>query len=184
MIELIREIGIFIVIAQAVLYFVPGETYAKYVKVIIGILMIAKTMQPVLAFATGDEWEEILERPIDFAQTQEFETGEFKAGSNEETILAEIEKELKNRLNENPAEGYLVEAVSVKENSRGDMEGITITVLRPEDRRGKEIKINKVTVDETETYLTDSAKQEQDRLKEYYGNLLALPASQIEITGL
>ena len=60
MLDVIKEMGIFIVIAQAVLYFVPGETYVKYVKVIIGIIMIAKMVQPVLSLASEETLEEIL----------------------------------------------------------------------------------------------------------------------------
>ena len=35
MLTMIKEIGVFVVIAQAILYFVPGEHYAKYVKVLV-----------------------------------------------------------------------------------------------------------------------------------------------------
>lgn len=60
MLPIIKEIGIFIVIAQAILYFVPKETYAKYVKVLIGIMMIAKIATPVFSLFSGDTWEEIV----------------------------------------------------------------------------------------------------------------------------
>ncbi len=33
MVQIIKEVGIFIVIAQAVLYFVPGESYVKSIEV-------------------------------------------------------------------------------------------------------------------------------------------------------
>ncbi len=68
MLEIIKEIGIFIVIAQAVLYFVPGESYVKYVKVIIGIIMIAKIAQPVLALTSEKTFEDILAESQTFTQ--------------------------------------------------------------------------------------------------------------------
>ena len=75
MIEIIKEIGIFIVIAQALLYFVPGETYAKYVKVVIGIAMIAKLADPVLSLFTDNTTdallEEALQQSFSFAEQQE-----------------------------------------------------------------------------------------------------------------
>ena len=184
MVEIIKEVGIFIVIAQAVLYFVPGQAYSKYVKVIIGIVMIAKMAQPVLTLMMGEEWEEILSQSMDLVQVQGIETEEFKVRSGERIILSEIEKELKDRLNENPIEGYIVESVSVKEDSAGEVEGITIAVLKTEERGGNEIKIEKITIDEMTSDMSAATEAEQDRLKEYYGNLLAMPAVHIEIAGL
>lgn len=60
MLTIIKEIGIFIVIAQAVLYFVPQEVYAKYVKVLIGIMIIAKLASPVFLLLRGEAWENIV----------------------------------------------------------------------------------------------------------------------------
>ncbi len=71
MLEIIKEIGIFIVIAQAILYFVPGESYVKYVKVIIGIIMIAKITQPILSLTTEEAFEDILLESQMFAENME-----------------------------------------------------------------------------------------------------------------
>ena len=87
MLEIIKEMGIFIVIAQAVLYFVPGESYVKYVKVIIGIIMIAKIAQPVFSLTSEQTFEEIL------AESQVF-TREMV--SMEESYEKEL-RELENR---------------------------------------------------------------------------------------
>ncbi|MBQ9928918.1 MAG: stage III sporulation protein AF [Lachnospiraceae bacterium] len=59
MLSIVKEVGIFIVIAQAILYFVPGEAYVKYIKVLIGVIMIAKLAFPVFAFLSGDGMEEL-----------------------------------------------------------------------------------------------------------------------------
>ncbi len=68
MVEIIKEIGIFIVIAQAVLYFVPSENYVKYVKVIVGILMIVKIAGPILSFEAEDVLTDIMESGNALAQ--------------------------------------------------------------------------------------------------------------------
>ena len=60
MLKVIKEIGIFIVIAQAILYLVPGENYVKYVKVIIGIIIIAQIARPFMELGAGGVYEEIL----------------------------------------------------------------------------------------------------------------------------
>ena len=75
MIEMIKEIGIFIVIAQAVLYFVPSENYVKYVKVIVGILMIVKIAGPILSFEAEEVLTEIMESGNTFARQLEEESG-------------------------------------------------------------------------------------------------------------
>lgn len=77
MLEIIKEIGIFIVIAQAILYFVPGESYVKYVKVIIGIIMIARIVQPILSLTTQESIEDILLESQLFAEDMEEFAGEF-----------------------------------------------------------------------------------------------------------
>lgn len=60
MLTIVKEIGIFVVIAQATLIFVPKETYAKYVKVLIGIMVIAKLISPMFTLLSNETWEEIV----------------------------------------------------------------------------------------------------------------------------
>ena len=40
MVSVVKEICIFMIVAQAVLFFVPGSVYVKYVRVLVGIMMI------------------------------------------------------------------------------------------------------------------------------------------------
>lgn len=60
MLAIVKEMGIFVVFAQAVLFFVPKETYAKYVKVLIGIMVIAKLISPMFTLFSNETWEEIV----------------------------------------------------------------------------------------------------------------------------
>lgn len=60
MLAIVKEMGIFVVLAQAVLFFVPKETYAKYVKVLIGIMVIAKLISPLFTLFSNETWEEIV----------------------------------------------------------------------------------------------------------------------------
>lgn len=59
MLETVKEIGIFVIIAQSILCFVPKEIYTKYVKVLIGIMIIAKISNPVFSLLSWETWEEI-----------------------------------------------------------------------------------------------------------------------------
>ena len=40
LIELIKRIGIFMIAAQAVLHFTPGQKYEKYIKLIVGMMVL------------------------------------------------------------------------------------------------------------------------------------------------
>lgn len=181
MIRIIKEIGIFIVIAQSVLYFVPGQTYAKYVKVIIGIIMIAQIARPILTLITGEEWEKIMEQAAVFSDMPEFGEDEFAAENSRNTILLEIEKELENRLADAPLEGYDVRQVSVMADSAGEVEKLIITVSTSGEKKETEIEIEKIVIGESREQKQNISQQENDRLKEYYGELLAIPPGQIEI---
>lgn len=59
MFETIKKIGIFIILAQAILYFVPGNAYMKYVKALVGVMIIAQLARPVFSLISGEEWREI-----------------------------------------------------------------------------------------------------------------------------
>ena len=75
MLAIVKEVGIFIVIAQAILYFVPGENYVKYVKVLIGVMMIAKLISPIFSLLSGEVLDEIaLEGELFWANMENMET--------------------------------------------------------------------------------------------------------------
>lgn len=54
MVDAVKEVCIFMIIAQAILFFVPGSTYMKYVRVLVGIIMIIRIMEPVLGLFPGE----------------------------------------------------------------------------------------------------------------------------------
>lgn len=152
MLTAIREVGIFIVIAQAILFFVPGESYVKYVKVIVGIIMIVKIAQPVLSLVTDGEWENIVEQAVSDSERYGFGTQKPEITDVSSDIYTEIQEELRRKLKEETPEGYEVSDVELEEN------GIVITVA------GKEA--------EPKLY---------EYLKEQYGRLLRMEASDVEI---
>lgn len=172
MIQIIREVGIFIVIAQAVLYFVPGESYVKYVKIIIGIIMIAKMAQPLLVFVDGQQWQRILEEMPDLQTFSQAELPDAREGSGR--IEETIERELIGKLNAEPFEGYTACGVVFATAGSGKEE-LVITVS---DRRGKEgqIRIDKITVGDAQ------AQSGQARaIAEHYGKILGMDPEGIRI---
>lgn len=55
MLQNIRQIGIFMVAAQAVVHFAPGRQYEKYIKSISGVIILLLFLKPFVQMA-GGEW--------------------------------------------------------------------------------------------------------------------------------
>lgn len=183
--DAIREIGIFIVIAQAILYFVPGEAYVKYVKVIIGIIMIAKMAQPVLAFADGGEWEQLLEQTAEFSSAADWNQEEMETVDNSGEIKEKIEEELAARLNQRPLEGYIVSGVFISEEEGEEDRKITVTVSKGKKDTVKEIKVEKISLGEAdggEKEESGFTKGETEQLKAYYGEILGVDPDNLWVT--
>ena len=181
MVEIIKEAGIFIVIAQAVLILVPGESYEKYVKVIIGLVMIVKLAQPIVAFFSEDAKEASF--ALLFRQTDSLyeaslqEAGKWESEDGRSEILDGIGEELKEKLNERPQKGYLVENVKVDCGSDREVSYVTITVGKTEPSENRKIQVEKIEIGGEGV----SGNGEEEVLKEYYGQILGMEQSQIVI---
>ena len=55
LIELIKRIGIFMIAAQAVLHFTPGQKYEKYIKLIVGMMVLLQFVMPLRSILNGTE---------------------------------------------------------------------------------------------------------------------------------
>ena len=119
MLSIVKEVGIFVVIAQAILYFVPSENYAKYVKVLIGIMMVAKLISPVFLILSGDEITERTYKGEAFWDSMEKTKIKEMEGMAEEKIYENIGKEIKEKLQKNPIDGFTVEDVRIEETKEG-----------------------------------------------------------------
>ncbi len=191
MISVIREVCIFMIIAQAVLYFVPGSSYMKYVRILAGIMVILKIMEPVfgLLMDEGKAQEiqnrvEMLEKVIDESR------GELRIEENYINIYEEIEEELKVQL-EKCDDRYDIVSVDIvsadiKEWTKQEEEGLQfgvgreriIITLKEKDANGKElIRIAPINLEDKK-----SDKQKEDaELKELYRKCIGVDAERIEI---
>lgn len=155
--DYMKSMGIFIICAQSFMYFTAGKTYEKYVKLLIGIMILAQFIVPVRAvFLGGDRaqvWEEIqrFKRELDTAmQDAQAEIGggiKAGAGINVGTGAEKkaLEAEIKERLaNAAASYGMSVEKVELVE----DASKIAVAVRQGEG--GKEengaIRVEKITV--------------------------------------
>lgn len=174
MVGTIREICIFMIIAQAVLLFVPGNVYVKYVRVLVGIMMIMGITGPVFGlFMDEGKKQEIRERAEELERKLSEQNSEFAVSDNGQEIYRKIEQELKGRLQECES-GYEVLDVSLSEDR--------VTVILGEKQEvgeeREEIRIEPVTLGEEKDI---RHPREEEKLKEAYGNRIGVEAEKMEI---
>lgn len=116
MLDTIREIGIFMIAAQAVVHFAPGRQYEKYIKSVSGIIILLLFLKPVLQIA-GSAWEEpqaLLEKWEELTDMPDFSEKLQTDGVTEE-VVSRMAAEIKERLNrELHADAYVVSRVSIR----------------------------------------------------------------------
>lgn len=116
MLDTIREIGVFMIAAQAVVHFAPGRQYEKYIKSVSGIIILLLFLKPVLQIA-GSAWEEpqaLLEKWEELTDMPDFSEKLQTDGVTEE-VVSRMAAEIKERLNrELHADAYVVSRVSIR----------------------------------------------------------------------
>lgn len=65
MLEAIKNACIFLLIAQILMVLVPEETYAKYVRVLVSLILIVKITQPLLSLVSGRETREVIHANVE-----------------------------------------------------------------------------------------------------------------------
>lgn len=128
MIDAVREIGIFMIAAQAAIHFVPGKQYERYIKSVSGMIILLLFLKPVLQLA-GDVWEEpqiLLEKWEEFTDMPDFSEGVQTEGVTGE-VVSRMAAEIKERLNRELQEDtYFVSRVSVRFTRERDAETETL----------------------------------------------------------
>lgn len=116
MLDTIREIGVFMIAAQAVVHFAPGRQYEKYIKSVSGIIILILFLKPVLQLA-GAAWEEpqvLLEKWMDMTDMPDVSVN-VQADSVAGEVASRMERELTERLNrELEGDTYFVSRVSIR----------------------------------------------------------------------
>ena len=180
MVEAIKEICIFVIIAQAVMFFVPGNAYMKYVRILVGILMILKITEPVFGLLLDKEKEKEISEGIAFLeQNIELNAAKLEIKDNRTEIYGSVTEELKNKLN-NCESGYKVLNVELTEDQR-----IVITVAAEETENSSEnkIQIDSVVIGESSMRSNKSSEGKEEELKQAFGNSISVDAEKIEVVG-
>lgn len=184
MILAIKEICIFMLIAQAILFFVPGAAYMKYVRILVGILIILRITEPMLDFFADEKAGKEIQERIDAL----FE----RAGKNGEALVIEegsmgiyrgIEEELKKRLAECKND-YTIRAVTLDEEESRVVVTVESRNKEEKSEAAGEIRIDSVVLGEARACEeeTDSDNKNsgtfQD-LKEQYGDCIGVDPESI-----
>lgn len=101
--QAVKQIGIFMICAQAILHFKPSDKYEKYMKLLISIMVLVQILMPIVqCFSKESSAYSYFFEQVEKIRTemkQELEQMEVESIMQEETILQETREEVKTRIN-------------------------------------------------------------------------------------
>lgn len=185
MLQNIREIGIFIIAAQAVVHFAPGKQYEKYIKSISGVIILVLFLKPFVQLA-GGQWQApsaVLERLQEAGKLTEISVDPAAADGGVETaVTGRMEKEIADRLNrELAADTCLVKEVelSLKEGTEDSKEDAfyTVRIVMGERPAGREV----IAVEEISVGVPETKEDAQEAYRQHFAELLDLEPERVEV---
>lgn len=98
----ICRVGIFMICAQAVIHFRPRESYEKYLKLLVSVMVLIQLFLPVGSFLLGGSVEEVLAGLEEFrgALEQEMETAAREAEAADAMLEEMTLEEIRRRVEE------------------------------------------------------------------------------------
>ncbi len=155
MLQNIREIGIFMILAQAVVHFSPGRQYEKYIKSVSGVIILLLFLRAFVQMA-GGQWQNpstVLESLEEGVETRDFSSlsSGIQLNRVEDRVKRCMEEEIATRLNRELAgdpcsvkrvyltltEPSLAVAIVIGEKERDDSR-ITVEEIALDDGRKEE----------------------------------------------
>lgn len=187
MLDAVREIGIFMIAAQAVIHFAPGKQYERYIKSVSGIIILLLFLKPVLQLA-GAAWEEpqtLFEKWGELTDMPDF-SEEAQTGGVTGEVVSRMAAEIKERLNrELETDAYFVSRVSIRFSREQDAETGT---LLPEveiwlQERTAEEESGQIGIEEIVIGHTDEAVQDASLLSYQirFAALLGMEQERVEV---
>lgn len=198
LVELIKKIGIFMIAAQAVIHFAPEHKYEKYLKLIVGIMVLLQFLSPLYKISGGEEpdWSALLSDMELEVDTEEL-SGEIPGvPSIEDTLIANIEQEIKSKLNDTIAdENYRVVNVVVRLTAQNDTNQYSLDMVRVAVQahtnniyqETDKIKIQKITLGESDEdgqseAHTDSRQDSAATLRKKFCEILGMEEEKMEVS--
>lgn len=124
--HVIGQAGIFLVCAQTLLHFRPKESYEKYLKLLLSVMLLIQLLQPVLTVLGGDRIEST------GVQTAEF-TAEIQTVLEQAARQAEQTETEMRATADTAAEGTQSPEDSASEKIRVEVPEIEIEIRQKED---------------------------------------------------
>lgn len=186
MLQTIREIGIFMIVAQAIVHFAPGKQYEKYVKSISGVIVLLLFLKPFVEMA-GGQWQTpsaVFERLEESVGMTDFSAASGVTAENavEDAVVRRMEEEIADRLNRDLAEDpCLVKQVELNlpeaEHSGGEAIFSMMIVMGEQPADDGEIMVDEITVG-------TSRMKEDENLEAYrlrFAGLLGWEEDRVEV---
>lgn len=103
--QAICRVGIFLICAQAIVHFRPREAYEKYMKLLVGIMILLQLFLPIGNFLLGSGMGKVADRLEAFRQglEQEMNLAAEEAGRADETLERMTLEEVRRRMEEQAA---------------------------------------------------------------------------------
>lgn len=101
LVELICKVGIFMIAAQAVIHFAPAQKYAKYIKLVVGIMILLQFLTPIhkITDGIGEDWDTQFSDMKAELELNLMEAEIEESNSVAESIIKNLEMEIKSKLN-------------------------------------------------------------------------------------
>lgn len=186
----VKQIGIFMICAQAILHFKPSAKYEKYIKLLISVMVLVQLLVPVIDFFSGKDSVYFFERmeEIQGDIERDMEQLEIENAINEQNILKETKKELQNRLDA-LWEKQGLEVTYIQINESGAASRVIVYVQKKE---AGEIAIPQIEIGpvewsntqgvmETSTQATQQDNTELHVLRKQISEELGIKEEEIEV---
>ncbi len=174
MVDAVKEICIFMIIAQAILFFVPGSTYMKYVRVLVGIIMIIRIMEPVLGLFPGEGTQQEIRQAIAMLENSiRSENPGVEIQDQETEIYKNIEEEVLEKLNACDS-SFRAVGVDIGET-------VIIRVQSRKEEAPGMVEIAPVRLEGETKEKQDKRQEGFEKLKKIYGSCLGVEENKIEI---
>ena len=172
--DFVKRIGIFLICAESILYFSPGSSYQKYIRVLIGLMVLIQFVIPVRALLSGQGLEpieaQINEFRLQMEKTASESSIEFLEAPNHEKIVENrLAEEVKSRLNNvliAEKKDFVVRNVEI-----GKITRVTISSHKWKDNDDNPIRIDDIKIDRIR--FNDKTGREEDEIKEKILELFA-----------
>lgn len=163
MTEIIRETGIFIIVAEAMVCLAPSEVYKKYIRLIVGMVLVVQLALPVLSlFSKNGALSDPGKVPA-YEMEIEFRTD----GKQKDPVQRQMEKEIMQRLGQ--LEEVQILDIELKEREDGNM--YLLVVLEAPEKDG--LWAENSTIEGMEEWLQQK--------KQYIAERLQMDMSDMEV---